>query len=53
MGLTELPTELLCMTNLKKIYLNRNKLCSLPSEIAQLTNLKGLFVRGSNCNQWP
>jgi Leucine-rich repeat (LRR) protein len=45
MGLTEVPSELLRMKNLKKLHLINNKLCSLPSEIVQLTTLEELWVR--------
>ncbi len=45
MGLTEVPSELFRMRNVKKVWLYNNKLCSLPSEIAQLTTLEVLFVR--------
>jgi Leucine-rich repeat (LRR) protein len=44
MGLTEVPSELFRMNNVKRLWLNDNKLCSLPSEIAQLTVLEELFV---------
>jgi Leucine-rich repeat (LRR) protein len=45
MGLTEVPSELFCMKNLKSLVLNDNKLCSLPSEIALMTTLERLNVR--------
>jgi Leucine-rich repeat (LRR) protein len=45
MGLTEVPSELFRMKNLKTLWLNGNNLCSLPSEIAHLTTLERLFVR--------
>jgi hypothetical protein len=45
MGLTELPSELFCMKNLKELFLSCNKLCSLPSEIAHLSTLERLIVR--------
>jgi leucine-rich repeat protein SHOC2 len=45
MALTEVPCELLCMKNLKQLYLFNNKLCSLPSEIAHLKTLERLYVR--------
>ncbi len=44
MGLTEVPSELFRMTNVKKLYLYGNELCSLPSEIALMTTLEGLNV---------
>jgi hypothetical protein len=45
MGLTEVPSELFRMKNVKELWLNVNKLCSLPSEIAHLTTLEELAVR--------
>jgi Leucine-rich repeat (LRR) protein len=45
LDLTEVPSELLRMKNLKRLYLGINKLCSLPSEIAQLATLEWLSVR--------
>jgi hypothetical protein len=45
MGLTELPSELFCMKNLKTLHLSGNDLCSLPSDIAHLTTLEQLIVR--------
>jgi Leucine-rich repeat (LRR) protein len=45
MGLTEVPSELFRMKNLKTVWLNNNNLCSLPSEIALMTTLEKLYVR--------
>jgi hypothetical protein len=45
MGLTEVPSELFRMKNVKLLCLYNNKLCSLPSEIARLTTLEVLSVR--------
>jgi Leucine-rich repeat (LRR) protein len=45
MDLTELPSELFRMKNLKKLWLDINIFCSLPSDIAQLTTLEKLGVR--------
>jgi hypothetical protein len=45
MTLTELPSELFRLKNLKTLDLLSNCLCSLPSEIAHLTTLERLFVR--------
>jgi hypothetical protein len=47
MGLTEVPSELFRMKNVKQLFLSINKLCSLPSEIAQLPALEELWVRPS------
>jgi hypothetical protein len=44
MGLTEVPSELFRMKNLKELWLGINKLCSLPSEIALLATLEELAV---------
>jgi Leucine-rich repeat (LRR) protein len=45
MGLTELPSELFRMKNVKFLHLSGNNLCSLPSEIALMTTLAWLYVR--------
>jgi Leucine-rich repeat (LRR) protein len=45
MGLTELPSELFRMKNVKSLYLHENNLCSLPSDIAHLAMLDTLWVR--------
>jgi internalin A len=45
MGLTEVPSELFRMKNVKELHLYGNKLCSLPSEIAYLAKLEELWVR--------
>jgi Leucine-rich repeat (LRR) protein len=47
MGLTEVPSELFPMKNLKTVDLSGNELCSLPSDIALLTKLEWLYVRFS------
>ncbi len=47
MGLTEVPSELFRMKNVKQLWLNNNNLCSLPSEIAHLATLERLYVRFS------
>ena len=47
MGLTELPSELFRMKNVKFLYLSNNNLCSLPSDIAHITTLEDLWVRFS------
>jgi hypothetical protein len=45
MALTEVPSELLRMKNVKALYLHNNNLRSLPSDIAQLATLEWLHVR--------
>jgi Leucine-rich repeat (LRR) protein len=45
MGLTEVPSELFRMKNVKELYLDSNNLFSLPREIAQLATLETLQVR--------
>jgi len=45
MGITELPSELFRMKNVKQLSLYDNKLCSLPSDIAHLETLATLYVR--------
>jgi hypothetical protein len=47
MGLTELPSELFRMKNLKTLSLSNNNLCSLPSDIAHLAMLERINVRYS------
>jgi Leucine-rich repeat (LRR) protein len=44
MGLTEVPSELFRMKNVKALSLSNNNFCSLPSEIALMTTLEGLNV---------
>ena len=41
-GLTELPAEIVQLTNLTDLRLGGNQLTALPAEIAQLTNLTSL-----------
>ncbi len=48
--LTEVPPELLRMTNIRTLRLDGNRICSLPKEIAHLTKLKELWVR--ECQRW-
>ena len=47
MGLSEVPSELFRMKNVRVLWLGNNNLCSLslPSEIAQLATLERLNVR--------
>jgi Leucine-rich repeat (LRR) protein len=45
MGLTEVPSELFRMKNVKTLWLFNNNLCSLPSDIAHLAKLEELYVR--------
>ena len=45
MGLTEVPSELFRLKNVKILWLYNNNLCSLPSEIAPMTTLEWLWVR--------
>ena len=45
MGLTEVPSELFRMKNLKRLHLSNNNLCSLPSDISHLEMLDALYVR--------
>jgi Leucine-rich repeat (LRR) protein len=47
MDITEVPSELFRMKNVKTLYLHDNNLCSLPSEIAHLATLERLDVRFS------
>jgi Leucine-rich repeat (LRR) protein len=45
LDLTEVPSELFRMKNVKRLWLGINNLCSLPSEIAHMTKLEVLWVR--------
>ena len=45
MGLTELPSELFRMKNVKTLCLDSNTLSALPSEIAHLPKLEFLRVQ--------
>jgi Leucine-rich repeat (LRR) protein len=45
MGLTELPSELFLLKNVKTLHVYENNLCSLPSEIAHLATLEVLYVQ--------
>jgi hypothetical protein len=45
MGLTEVPSALFRVANMKSLHLDRNNLCSLPSKVALLTRLEWLNVR--------
>jgi len=45
LDLTEVPSELLRMKNVKELWLGSNNLCSLPSEIAHMITLELLYVR--------
>jgi hypothetical protein len=47
LDLTEVPSELFRMKNVKELSLFINKLCSLPSDIAHLAKLEELHVRSS------
>jgi Leucine-rich repeat (LRR) protein len=47
MGLTEVPSELFRLENVKTLLLFSNKLCALPREIAHMTKLTELSVRRS------
>jgi Leucine-rich repeat (LRR) protein len=51
MGLTEVPSALFRVANMKSLHLDRNNLCSLPSKVALLTKLEWLNVRTVE-NQW-
>ena len=52
-NLTNLPTEIGKLVNLKKLYLNHNQLSSLPAEICKLVNLQYLFLNDNQLNSLP
>jgi hypothetical protein len=45
MGLTEVPSELFRMQNVKTLLLHDNNLCLLPREVSRLAVLETLLVR--------
>jgi Leucine rich repeat len=51
--LTQLPTTIGSLTNLKKLYLHTNKLTQLPSTIGSLTNLQSLNLDNNQLTQLP
>ena len=53
MGLTELPAEIVQLTNLTVLFLNNNSLSSLPAEIVQLTNLTYLSLNDNSLSSLP
>jgi Leucine-rich repeat (LRR) protein len=53
MGLTELPSELFRMKNVKQLWLNNNNLCALPSGIARMAKLEELDVYNNELTSLP
>ena len=47
-GLTSLPSEIVQLQNLERLYLHNNNLTSLPSEIGRLKNLSFLYIYDNN-----
>ncbi|MEO1396452.1 MAG: COR domain-containing protein [Cyanobacteria bacterium J06634_5] len=52
-NLTELPSEIGQLTNLKALYIYDNQLSHLPSEIGQLINLKTLYIYDNQLSHLP
>ena len=46
-GFTEIPSQILKMKNLRRLFLWGNKISSLPTEIQNLENLEVLSLTGS------
>lgn len=51
--LTEIPSEIGLLTNLKELNLRENKLTYLPVEIGNLTGLKKLYLSGNKLTSLP
>jgi Leucine-rich repeat (LRR) protein len=45
LGLTEVPSEVFRMKNVKQLWLDNNEICSLPGDVAHLITLENLGVR--------
>ena len=52
-GLTEIPSEIVQLAQLRRLRLDGNQLTSLPSVIGQLTNLQGLQLDGNQLTSLP
>jgi Leucine-rich repeat (LRR) protein len=53
MGLTDFPSEIESLPNLKALYLHNNKLSELPKEIKNLQNLTYLGLKNNKLNSLP
>jgi internalin A len=53
LGLTELPREIGELTNLRILYLRRNKISRLPTEIGNLTQLSELSLAANPIKELP
>ena len=51
--LTEVPTEVFQLYNLKTLYLYNNQIVEIPDAIAQLQNLKTLYLSGNQIVKVP
>ena len=51
--LTELPTEIGKLTNLKMLSLSGNQITELPSTISQQGNLEGLYADKNQITEIP
>lgn len=52
-GLEKIPSEIVRLKNLEKLYINRNPLKELPPEIGQLKHLKTLAIYGGQLKELP
>jgi internalin A len=52
-GLTSIPTEIIQLTNLSRLYLDNNLLTNLPAEIIRLANLSRLDLNNNRLTNLP
>ncbi|MBF0550942.1 MAG: leucine-rich repeat domain-containing protein [Deltaproteobacteria bacterium] len=52
-GISELPNEIIGLTNLRVLHLDNNRLSSLPESIGRLTNLQKLDLAFNRFNSLP
>ena len=52
-GITSLPPEIGCLSNLQELYLDKNNISILPTEIGQLSSLKLLEIHTNKIELLP
>lgn len=52
-GITSLPPEIGCLSNLQELYLDKNNISILPAEIGQLSSLKLLEIHTNKIELLP